>query len=153
MPAKKPAGYYSKAAKAARVVARAKRKVQTLTDHQQARRARKSAKFFGMCAARAALRRDFDETRRLSVYMFRKESIVRMVGAVLAVRAARFRIEASAAVAAAACILAACSPAPRPVLVGLDCQGEHVRLYGAEDGPEAARACRTVEIHQPPARV
>lgn len=94
--AKKPAGYYSKAAKAARAAKRAKMRARPLTDHQQARRAAKSRKFFAKCAARAALAGDFKETRRLHGWMTVKDSIVRAVGAVLAVRAARFRIEAAA---------------------------------------------------------
>ncbi len=53
-----------------------------------------------------------------------------------------------------ACILAsgvvACVPVPKTVLVGLDCQGEAARLYGPEDGVEAAKACKSVAIHNLP---
>ncbi|AXQ68570.1 hypothetical protein HOU00_gp106 [Caulobacter phage CcrPW] len=39
---------------------------------------------------------------------------------------------------------------PVMVAVGLDCQGETVRVYGADDAPEASKVCRTVEIHKVP---
>lgn len=36
---------------------------------------------------------------------------------------------------------------PAAVLVGLDCQGEQVRIYGPQDGDAAVKACRTVQRH------
>lgn len=53
-----------------------------------------------------------------------------------------------------ACILAsgvvACAPAPKTVLVGLECGTDAARLYGPEDGQEAAKACKSVAIHNLP---
>jgi hypothetical protein len=40
--------------------------------------------------------------------------------------------------------------APDAVLIGRNCQGEAVRLYGADDGREAAKACLSVERHAMP---
>ncbi|AFU87900.1 hypothetical protein CcrColossus_gp030 [Caulobacter phage CcrColossus] len=39
---------------------------------------------------------------------------------------------------------------PPMIAVGLDCRGEAVRVYGADDAPEASKVCRTVEIHKAP---
>ena len=38
----------------------------------------------------------------------------------------------------------------RIVAVGLDCQGEQVRIYGADDAPKAAKVCRSVQLHKLP---
>lgn len=53
------------------------------------------------------------------------------------------------------CILASgvivgCAPAPKTVLVGLECGADAARLYGPEDGHEAAKACKSVTIHNLP---
>lgn len=40
--------------------------------------------------------------------------------------------------------------APDSVLIGRDCQGEAVRVYGKNDGREAAKACLSVERHKLP---
>lgn len=39
---------------------------------------------------------------------------------------------------------------PETIIVGLDCKGEVIRVYGDDDGAEASKACRTVEIHKVP---
>lgn len=39
---------------------------------------------------------------------------------------------------------------PSMLAVGLDCQGEAVRVYSADAAPKAAKACRTVEFHKAP---
>ncbi|AFU87899.1 hypothetical protein CcrColossus_gp029 [Caulobacter phage CcrColossus] len=95
---KRPAGYYSKAAREARALARQRRAAARLnwSDEKRVKMAAKSAKFFAKHAARAALAGNEKETRRLSVHMTRFDNVRRALGAVLAVRAARFRIEAAA---------------------------------------------------------
>lgn len=40
--------------------------------------------------------------------------------------------------------------APDTVAVGLDCQGEQVRIYADGDAPKAAKACRSVQLHKLP---
>jgi hypothetical protein len=39
---------------------------------------------------------------------------------------------------------------PKAVLIGLDCGAERVRVYGLDDGREAAKACLVVERHAMP---
>lgn len=56
---------------------------------------------------------------------------------------------------ALAAVLITSEPKPAPAVpylvnVGLYCDGEDVRLYGIEDGAEAAAACASVEIHAVP---
>lgn len=59
-----------------------------------------------------------------------------------------------AATVGAAAALYVCAPllphSPRTVLIGLDCMGEAVQVYGEGDGREAAKACMTVERHAMP---
>ncbi|AXQ69058.1 hypothetical protein HOU02_gp151 [Caulobacter phage CcrBL9] len=46
--------------------------------------------------------------------------------------------------------LSAASAPEKRVLVGQYCDGDLVRLYGLEDGEEAAEACAIVEVHALP---
>ncbi len=41
-------------------------------------------------------------------------------------------------------------PVPDLVNVGINCDTEAVRLYGINDGQEAASACEVVEVHAVP---
>ncbi|AXQ69617.1 hypothetical protein HOU03_gp151 [Caulobacter phage CcrSC] len=47
-------------------------------------------------------------------------------------------------------VLSAASAPEKRVLVGQYCDGDPVRLYGLEDGEEAAQACAIVEVHALP---
>lgn len=40
---------------------------------------------------------------------------------------------------------------PQTVAIGLDCQGEAVRVYAKDSAAEAARVCRSVALHRLPA--
>lgn len=95
---KRPAGYYSKAAREARAVKRARRVAlrATWSDEKRAKLAEKSAKFFAKQALAAAARGNDKETRRLAGWATQKDAIRRALGAVLMVRAARLRFEAAA---------------------------------------------------------
>lgn len=94
----KPPGYYGKAARAKRAAARQRRALARLTWSEEKRHkmAAKSARFLAKCAERAARARDLKEVNRLLNHVQRFDTIRRAAGAVLMVRAARFRIEAAA---------------------------------------------------------
>lgn len=105
-----------------------------MTDHQTARRARKSALFFARHAERAALGGNKREAQRLHAVALRKN--------------ARAKIARALLIIAGTAALAACgAPAPR-VVVGLDCQGEAARVYKLERADDAARDCATTAVHE-----
>lgn len=97
--AKKPKGYYSQAARAKRAAARQRRAALRLTwsDEKRVKMAAKSARFLAKHAKAAAVSGDLKEANRLVNVAERFHNVTRALGAVLAVRAARFRIEALAA--------------------------------------------------------
>jgi len=107
-----------------------------MTDHQRARRARKSKAFFAKLAERAALANDRAEAVRLHTWAIRKKTQATLAAACLA-----------------AAGLAACAPHTQRITVGVECGADAVRIYGdtAADRTEAATACADVQIHDIPA--
>lgn len=107
-----------------------------MTDHQRARRARKSKAFFAKLAERAALANDRAEAMRLHTWAIRKKTQATLAAAVLVASG-----------------IAACAPTPQRVTVGIACGADAVRIYGdtATDRTEAASACADVQIHDIPA--
>ncbi|UTU09326.1 hypothetical protein CcrBL47_gp556 [Caulobacter phage BL47] len=57
---------------------------------------------------------------------------------------------AGAALILSGMAVSAASAPEKRVLVGQYCDGDPVRLYGLEDGEEAAQACAIVEVHALP---
>lgn len=105
-----------------------------MTDHQTARRARKSALFFARHAERAALGGNRAEAQRLHAVALRKNARAKVARALLII--------------AGTAALAAChTPAPR-VVVGLDCQGEAARVYKLDRADVARRECARADIHE-----
>lgn len=108
-----------------------------MTDHQTARRARKSALFFARHAERAALGGNKAEAQRLTAVALRKN--------------ARAKIARALMIIAGTAALAACADLPSPpaqVAVGLDCESDAVRVMSLDSAQsDSARFCRTVEIH------
>lgn len=122
-----------------------------MTDHQVARRARKSKEFFARHAERAALAGNKNEATRLLTVATRKRTVWRIAATVARIDAlsARARVIAASGVVLA---LAACSePPPQRLAVATGCgPANETRLYSADAATTAAQHCATVEIHTAP---